>query len=539
MYHYWPKKIARLNSFIVNNKFLKILSISIASFAAVVFISIVLKYSPISTLSPDSVRFFHFWQINLDINESQSIGVLEAIKSFYFSLKSSTIYDICRGRYFQYIIYGIDGCSRWMFPSQSINYIMILLLIINSLLITYSIVYQNKDNNKEKNLLFILIFVLFFTTSYIVSPVILLNLYGKYLWIFFILLYFIFKHKRWSLIFLISSFLTDELGLIASLVIFSMIIFTKALTFFINNRPLNKWVLNIRNSFLIALFTSVVIFFMFYGFSAIFFNVGSGFASLAYGFTGEAVKGGFVNLLEGIGWSLNVHAFGYSITNKFFTILSLVLFLLLLIKYIIKNIRSVENNYSNDKQLLKWLQTEKLFFFIFWVIMFVLINILIIPGGVNDLSHRSFPRAVTIFILTFFLLLEIDSKKLVIALLIIFNIIHVINFKKIISSTSENVRTYLLPDSSVSFSDLNKINYSIKKIVKDNDETQFNKINNKEEIDFSGTWYYSRLKNFDTTYKMYYPIEGTVRVLIWPKKLSVKKSKRVFEKKRPTFVDIN
>jgi hypothetical protein len=525
----------------VKNKLFTIFSISITSLVAVFFISAVLRNSPFSTLSPDSIRFFHFWQINFDFNKSQSIGISETLRSFYFSLKSSTLYDISRGRYFQYIIYGIDGCTRWMFPSQSINYIMIILLIINSLLISYCLVKHNKLNNKIKNLLFILIFLLFFTSSYIVSPVILLNLYGKYLWVLFILLYFVFNHKRWSFIFLIASLLTDELGLISSLVIFSMIIFSKSLIFFIENRPLSTWLLNIRNSFLISLLSSVVLFFTFYGFSAILFNVGSGFASLAYGFTGEAVNSGLINLLEGIGWSLNVHAIGYSTVNKFLIYFSLIIFLVLLINFLITNTKELNsnNNYQNDKKLLIWLQNEKLFFFSFWLIMFILINTIIIPGGVNDFSHRSFPRAVTIFILTLFLLLELDRKKIVASILILFTIIHFLNFKKIVYSTSENLKTYLLPDSSITFSELNKINYSVNKIVKYNDETLFNKINNNEEIDFSGTWFYSRLKNFDTTCKMYYPIEGTVRVLIWPKKLSVKKSKRIFEKKRPAFFDIH
>ena len=96
-----------------------------------------------------------------------------------------------------------------------------------------------------------------------------------------------------------------------------------------------------------------------------------------------------------------------------------------------------------------------------------------------------------------------------------------------------------MPDSSVSFSDLSQINYSVNRIVKYNDQTSFNKINNNEEIDFSGTWYYSRLKNFDTTYKMHYPIKGTTRVLIWPKKLLVKKNSRKFDYKRPAFENYN
>ena len=46
----------------------------------------------------------------------------------------------------------------------------------------------------------------------------------------------------------------------------------------------------------------------------------------------------------------------------------------------------------------------------------------------------------------------------------------------------------------------------------------FKSINNNQEIDYSGTWYYSRISNYDTTRKSYFPVKGTVDVLIWPKK---------------------
>ena len=39
--------------------------------------------------------------------------------------------------------------------------------------------------------------------------------------------------------------------------------------------------------------------------------------------------------------------------------------------------------------------------------------------------------------------------------------------------------------------------------------------------------------------EMHYPIKGTTRVLIWPKKLLVKKNSRKFDYKRPAFENYN
>ena len=47
----------------------------------------------------------------------------------------------------------------------------------------------------------------------------------------------------------------------------------------------------------------------------------------------------------------------------------------------------------------------------------------------------------------------------------------------------------------------------------------FNIFNNGQEINFNGIWFYSRIKGDGTVVGPYFPIQGTVRVLLWPDKI--------------------
>ena len=88
----------------------------------VLFFNFIFQHSPLTTVSPDSVRFMHFWQINADQFKSEGGDAKSALKAIFFSLKSSNTYDFNRGRFTQYFTYGIDGLTRWIFPSPMINF---------------------------------------------------------------------------------------------------------------------------------------------------------------------------------------------------------------------------------------------------------------------------------------------------------------------------------------------------------------------------------------------------------------------------------
>lgn len=507
---------------------------------AFLFVSYVISHTIFYTISPDSVRFMHFWQINFDHLKSSGFTISNVIKFIYFSLKSSTIYDINRGRYLQYIIYGIDGLTRSSTPNALMNYIMIILIMINSLLIS-KIVTNDIKEVKDRVNIFCLTFLFIITLSYSYSPIILLNLYGKYFFATFILAYFSTNKNSYKILWLSCSALTDELGFLATLIIIFFTFLKKVLAFYeINNTNITvKKIL--KNSFIISLALTLLLFFAYYGMSSTLFNVGSGFASLAYGFAGESINGGISNVFLGLGWLSGNLITGFYINSVYITILASLL-IYMSISLNVKNIITPYLKVSNKKIssiLLHLLNNKDVFFYITWILLFIFINLLIIPGGVNDFTHRSYPRFLTVTMLFLYSFLKFKNKKILYIFFISTISFHILSINKSIKSTSKSLENYLLPDRSVNIYDLNILRASILDLNSNINSDKFDKINNFEEIDFSGTWYYSRNKNFDTTYKMHYPIEGTVRVLTWPHVIKTKKSKREFDYKRPSFKSFN
>ena len=92
---------------------------------------------------------------------------------------------------------------------------------------------------------------------------------------------------------------------------------------------------------------------------------------------------------------------------------------------------------------------------------------------------------------------------------------------------NDSNKIHLLKDSSVSVKDLIQLNESVHRIRSKQDYSLFMDINNHQELDYSGMWYYSRMEHFRFSYKVddignpiqenyYYPIHGSVRVLGWP-----------------------
>ena len=80
---------------------------SLFSILSFIIICIVIYYqfnelNQFSILSPDSIRFMRFWQVNSDLYNNNLIKII------YHSLKDSTQYDLNRGRYLQYIFYGFE-----------------------------------------------------------------------------------------------------------------------------------------------------------------------------------------------------------------------------------------------------------------------------------------------------------------------------------------------------------------------------------------------------------------------------------------------
>jgi hypothetical protein len=465
-------------------------------------LNIFLEYTMIS---PDSIRFMKLWQINFD--------KYSFIKAIFHSMKESVIYDGNRSRYMQYILYGIDVIIRKNGANNSINILSLSIIVINNILISLMITKEIKNNRFT---LFIMILLLLNSTIFFYGPIIDLVLYGKMIWITFILLFFILNNKYLKIIMLFLACISDEFGLFSSLIIS----FTYSFFYFYS---LN---FSVKKIFIASFGLCLIIFSSINGINAILFNLGSGFSSFFISFGGESIRFGTIQRFDSVLiYLLNIIFGSHSYFNKIELIIIksiiLLIFIITFTKisfFYIKNLKCLDKN--NTFNLINNLKINS--FTIIWAFIFIFINLIANPGGGDDFSHRGYAKAIIISILLYIFLLNYfkkDGNKII--LLSFFILFHTFIF--IFNTNSNNsfairLSNYFINDNSVNWTDLKKIKESVIEYHQFNNSKTFDSINNNQEIDFSGTWYYSRISNYDTTKKSYFPVKGTVDVLIWPKK---------------------
>jgi hypothetical protein len=445
------------------------------------------------------------WQINFD--------KYSFVKAIFHSIKDSVIYDGNRSRYMQYIFYGVDVLIRKNGANSSINILSLNIIVINNILISLMITKEIKINRFT---LFLMILLLLNSTIFFYGPIIDLVLYGKMIWITFILLFFITNNKYLKIIMLFLACISDEFGLFSSLIIS----FTYSFFYFYSLK------FSIKKIFIASFGLCLIIFTSINGINAILFNLGSGFSSFFISFGGESIRFGTIQRFDSVFlYLLNIifgSTFYFNKTGLIITkFIFIVIFLFLLIKYTYIYV----NLFFNDKKnilinFLKFLKINTLF--LNWFFIFIFINLLVLPGGGDDFGHRGYAKSILVSIFLYICIMKYFKSN--INRIIFFSILilfHSIFF--IFNKDSNNVYTYrisnfFINDNSVNWTDLKKIKKSVIEYYQFNNSKTFDSINNNQEIDFNGTWYYSRISNYDTTKKSYFPVKGTVDVLIWPKK---------------------
>ena len=139
-------------------------------------------------------------------------------------------------------------------------------------------------------------------------------------------------------------------------------------------------------------------------------------------------------------------------------------------------------------------------------------------------------------------------------------LIHLLTIPQSIKNINSSNGVHLMRDATVSVKDIKDLQYAIDEIRTNHNYEQFNNINNMQEIDFTGMWYYSRKEHFRFPYEVdnsgnclvensyfgnclkennYFPIYGTVRVASWPH-FDINKSgfhQREFVKDKPKYKD--
>ena len=155
--------------------------------------------------------------------------------------------------------------------------------------------------------------------------------------------------------------------------------------------------------------------------------------------------------------------------------------------------------------------------------------------------------------------IKISSLKFLKVLVLIAGI-HLVMIPEMIENVNKSNQKHLLKDSSISPTDINNLQLAIDEIRTNNNYEMFQNINNFQEIDFSGKWYYSLEEHYRFPYETdengncieqnnyfgnciqqnnYYPVYGSVRVLAWPhfQIEDAGQNKRKFGKNKPTYKD--
>jgi hypothetical protein len=478
--------------------------------------------SPFTSASPDSMNLMHFWQTNVDQARRAGAGPVAVATAIRTSLASTNRYDMSRGRLVQNVLYGIDGLTRWMLPSPAINAWMILLLIINSGLIAWVATQTVLDPSVRLNV-FCLGWLVLTTSALTISPVLLLILYAKYVFVAFVLASFVARRPATKLSWLIVAAFTDEFGLFFALFILWLSVFRFALIRKEGDPSCGRSsMVHIARAAFLGTVAWLVGLFTFYGIWAVGGNIGAaGFRTFARASPSRAR--GMWTLARGLLWRAEVLVVGLPFDHWFMTCVFGSAMLAVVAVGVWKATRPFLGRTSAercrlDDRLRRWLGDETGFFYSFWVGMLLLVAVIILPGGAGDYSPYSYPAAAVLSVLFLRALVGVLSTRWVYVVLAVIFGAHVCLLPWTVAATSSGIERYLFPDQTVTKEDIAAINTSAMEFRKKGRSPLFDSFNNGEELDpLSGTWFYSRIKGFGlASGRPYFPVQGMVRVLAWP-----------------------
>jgi hypothetical protein len=461
-------------------------------------------------MSPDSFRFISIAQDNFD----KGLGLFGTLFHYF---KDASTYDVQRSRHIQYLMYLLDMLANNHMAFPFVNYMMTFIILINAYLIGNLI--RLKYANQFKLYVPLAISMLILTSCFSLSPIILLILYGKIIWLTFILAFFNTTKKYLKIIYLILAVFSDEFGLFSALII----IFLNSLKL-IFKTPFHN--IDFRLKLLIPVFISIISLLSFYGFNAILFNTG---ASSLINFANTQTKlipnTSLLEIPKNFGWAVQEIILGH-IENQYLTyfigllvisILLLVFYKKIILKYVLMiRINTLKNTielFSKDSNSQNYL---------FWFSIFTFINFIAIPGGgYGDITHYGYAKFATLFIIVILSIIElIDTKKkelLLISIVGLFSIVHIFTFKNTLNFTQNQIENYLYPDNTVNKLEITKV---FKEALITRKSKKINPAYYKDtlNLDFSGTWFYSKEKNIDLKKHGHFPINGMYKTLIWPLK---------------------
>jgi len=525
---------------------------------------IIIPLFEFQAFSPDSIRFIHFWQNSFssaysDI-EDNTYKLSIFASNIYDALHASNYYDLGRGRLIIYLMYGIENILLYSFNVLPINFLIIAIIIINShgasLLISRNV-------SDFKFYIYALSFLLIAINAISLSPTMYFALYSKYVCLTFIVYFFIFRHSFLKILMLFLAFFTDEIGMLLSLIIcFFYILRYRLLR--LNSKTIDTKFL-LKNIFFSGLMCLML-------FASFFLIILLAFDATPLQFVKYAARGtlwlldpeNLLNKLIQVAWTFEILILGFSNESNFFlTIFGFLILIILLffIKIKFKEIKLFFSTNELSKHLINFQSNHKQSLLIFWVLATILL-LIVLPSSPFRYQTYSYPIMLSLAII---LLLSVSiwlKPVRFLQILVLIGVIHMTMIPGMINNINTSNQKHLLNDSSVSAQDINNLNSAINEIrINQNYET-FHNLDNSQEIDFSGMWYYSLEEHYRFPYETdnfgncieknnhfgncidtnnYYPIYGSARVLAWPHFEIDKagKNKRQFSKNKPTFKDLD
>ena len=475
------------------------------------YIVFIISTSAFFSLSPDGFRFISLAQKNYDLYSYQG--------QLYHFLKDANLYDLGRSRHVQYLIFYLDAISRRYIILPYLNYIMIAFIVLNGYLIGHLL--KTKVISRFRNISPIFIALLFLTSSFSISPIILLVLYGKIIWVTFVLAFMNSKTPFWKIIFFTLAALSDELGLFSGM----LILYFTSLRLLINNPHFLK-ISSLHRLITVPILISVIFLTSYYGMNAIIFNIGTSFISIAKQQSIISSSNNFIlDVPRNIGWIIQEIFIGHfespMVTYCIGLITILILFLGFYYKIVAKYFQSAQAKNSSNEKIEVFANDNETHNYLFWLFIFIFINFIGLPGGYLDVTHYGYARAASLLVLFIFsvsTLLITRSIEIIFASILSCSIlVHFYSFTQTVNFTDVQLNTYLFPDKTVNKREIEYIFTSAYNYKKSNKRDEV-LIKDTLSLDYSGTWYYSKIENFDRTKHEHFPKNGMYKVLIWPKK---------------------
>ena len=514
------------------------------------------------TYSPDSIRFLHFWQNSFSSYhpsiEDDAFEFKIFLLDIYDAFHASNFYDLGRGRIITYLIYGIENSLLLIFNSLPTNFLIVAVIIINShgasLLISRSAI-------DYKFYIYALSFLIIGINSISLSPAMYFALYSKYICLTFILYFFVFKNPFLKSLMLFLAFFTDEISMLLGLIICFFYILQVFLSK-LKTKNINPKLL-IKN----VLYSSLLCIALLFAFFLIIFLI---FDTTPLQFAKYAARGtlwlldpeNLLNKLIKVAWTIEIIVLGFSFENAFILQIVGFLFVFALLIFTIfkfKNIKLFFNTENLSRYLINFQSYPHYSALIFWVLTTLLL-LIVLPSTPIVYQTYSYPLMLSLAIVILLTAsIKLSSLKFLKVLVLIAGI-HLVMVPEMIDNVNKSNQKHLLKDSSISPIDINNLQLAIDEIRTNNDYELFRKINNFQEIDFSGKWYYSLEEHYRFPYETdetgdcieqnnyfgncisqnnYYPVYGSVRVLAWPhfQIEEAGQNKRKFSKNKPTYKD--